>query len=357
MANASAAETKGLGGIIGLFPSTDDKIEQRYYSNPAQWKTDAYLNQFFKPRELKGLNQDYSALWNANNPAALANAGYYTGIAKDILGDKSTYLTDYERIRGGDFNALADVFGDVVDYGLGSMKARLAAGGYGNSGPSSYDRILNTSLVAGNLGPRVDTIFNNLGRSAGMSYGSKVDQNRYMMNLINQDPLTGYLDRATAGRVYNPYMTRQGMVANDLGQIANIAQMTQANTSGFETIPGLASRFNNMEQGLNNTTNDLISSYSSFMGAGMGGMGGSGGGGMMGMLGGMGSGGGQANPQAASYNPYQNVAWNSGGAMQSPSWYSAPSSYGGTYGQVGVGYGQPLVDPQLQNFYNRIGLN
>jgi len=361
MANASSAQTGFLGGIISMDSGTDDEIKQRYYNDLLQGKLDTYLQQFYKPKEIKGLNTAYTAAYNANNPAAVANAQYYTGLTKDILGDKSDYMSDYERIRGGNLESLGGVFKNVLDYGLAGQKAKLAAGGYGNTGPSSYDRILNSTMTASNLNPVLNTIYGSLGRDATQSTSSRQDQQRYLLNLFQKDPLTGYLDNATAGRVYNPYLTRQGIVAGDIGNMGNIGTLTRDNTSGFEVIPGLASRANNMEAGFWNSTNSAIDAYSSLMGGGaMGGMsggGGGGGGGIMSMLGGMGSGGGQANPNAASYNPYQSVGWNSGGAQSGPAWYSQPTPYGGTYGPVGVGYSQPMIDPQMQNFYNRLSYN
>lgn len=320
----------GLGGAIaGFDKGNDDDLEQVFLSKGYNTALNKY-NKQFSPTNL-GLADAYSAYRNAyeaNSPLAAENAAYYGNIAKGIFSNPATATSTYEQLRSGNLSSLADVYKNVLDYGMAGQKAKLAAGGYGNTGPSAYDRILSSTMTASNLAPVLNTIYGNLGRDASGMFGADRNWDAYRLGQFAQDPLTGYVDAATAGRSINPYLTKIGMLNAGVGGLAQLAPLFQANNAGFQTVKGLSSRLNDFSD----ATMNAAQFAGSFMGGGMGGMmggmggagaaGGAGGaGGMSSMMGMMGGGGQQMAPAAQSYYPQQ---------MQMP---SVPQS-GGYYNQL-----------------------
>lgn len=336
--------------FANLDSGSDDNLVAQYYSKPLNDLLTRYMS-FYNKRDLRGASDAYNQALESIYPqsAANANANFYSDYTKQIIGDPNTYIGDYETIRGGNLAALGDVYKNVLDYGLAGQKARLAAGGYGNTGPSSYDRILSSTMAASNLNPVLNTIFNNLGREATASYGSRVDQNRYLLDLFAQDPLGDYAYNA-ASRALNPYLTRMGLVGGNIGALGGLGGNIKNNLAGYQLVRGLTSRMqqneaaqgNDMTGGLygqrayagdsSSTSKWLLSMIGSY--------------GTSGAMGGMGGGGagGQSNP-----TPYQSGG-NSAGA---PSWQQAPA-----YGGYGMSYDQPSAQEQYyRNLLNSSGGN
>lgn len=272
------------GAIAGLF-GEDDELKPRYYSEAINNRANRYAN-LYKPRELRDAYNEYNDLYRANDGLAQQNASFYADQARGILGDNTRTADVYERLRAGNLSSLGDVFKNVLDHGLASQKARMAAGGYGGSGPNSYDRILNSTMAASNLSPVLNTIYGNLGRDATSAIGGDRTWDAYRMGQFAVDPLTGYVDAATAGRVMNPLNVYRGMIGQDVAGLGNVLNnVVIPNVAGYDLVPGLGSRLNNLAAGTMNLSNfgsSLMSQY------GMGGMGG-GMGGMGGMMGGMGA--------------------------------------------------------------------
>lgn len=234
-----------------LFAGNDDKTKPVYASD--------YLNalynnlaQAYRPKYLNAAVGDYKTALDSLYPQSAANdaANYYSQYTKNIIGDPNTYLSDYEKLRAGNLSSLGNVFKDVLDYGLQSEKARLAAGGYGNTGPSSYDRILSSTRTASNLTPVLNTIYGNLGREATASYGSREDRNRYLLDLFASDPFGRY---ATTGatRAMEPYLQRLALTNAALQGAGLAGQNVRANIQGYETIPGLTTRLSAIGKDIN----------------------------------------------------------------------------------------------------------
>lgn len=289
------------GAIAGLF-GQDDELKPRYGSDILNSRYNAYIRNFLNPKEERNAFNEYNSAYRANDPLAKENAGFYDQQARGILGDSTRTSDVYERLRSGNLSSLSDVFKNVLDHGLASQKARMAAGGYGESGPSSYDRILNSTMASANLTPVLNTIYGNLGRDAMGSVGGDRAWDAYRMGQFAQDPLTGYVDAATAGRVINPLYVKQGLLGGNIGNMAAIGQGVANNIQGYDLIPGLASRLNNLGAAAQNAVSFAGNLSSTFGGMGMGGGAGGGMGGMGSMMGGMGGGGApQTNPTPGSY--------------------------------------------------------
>lgn len=302
------------GAVAGFDKGNDDDLEQVFLSKGYNTALNKY-NKQFSPTNL-GLADAYSAYRDAyetNSPLAGENAAYYANIAKGIFSNPATATSTYEQLRSGNLSSLSDVYKNVLDYGLAGQKAKLAAGGYGNTGPSAYDRILSSSMTASNLAPVLNTIYGNLGRDASGMFGADRNWDAYRLGQFAQDPLTGYVDNATAGRAINPYMTKIGMLNAGVGGLAQLAPLFQANSGGFQTVKGLSSRLNDFSDATMNAAQFAGSLMGGGMGGMMGGMGGAGAaggaggaGGMSSMMGMMGGGGGQQMaPAAQSFYPQQ----------------------------------------------------
>lgn len=237
-----------VGVILGLNPNNDDKTLPVWYNNYAN-KLYGQLARNYNQKDLSTASDVFGKALDAYYPQTSANAAadWYSGKTKDIVNDPSTYLGDYERIRGGNLDSLGGVFKDVLDYGLASEKGRLAAGGYGNRGPSSYDRILSSTRTASNIAPVLSTIYGNLGRDATESYGSRENRNRYLVNLFQQDPLGGYANTAAA-RSIAPYLAKLGLTGGAVAGLSNLvgAPGIKGNLSGYENVKGLTSRVNDI---------------------------------------------------------------------------------------------------------------
>jgi hypothetical protein len=299
-----SGSVQSLGGALaGLDSSNRDKYETQYYSDLINGRANKYAR-LLNPKDVTSAYNEYNDLYRANDGLAKDNADFYSTQAKGILGDNSRGIDTYERLRSGNLASLGDVFKNVMDYGLAGQKARLAAGGFGGSGPSSYDRILNSTITASNLTPLLNTIYGGLGRDASALIGGDRGWDAFRMGQFALDPLTRYVDSATAGRAINPLNAYRGLINQDVGTLSNILQnVIVPNVSGVELMPGLGSKLNNVASGVMNLSRfgtELMGSYGGMMGGGMGGAGGIGG-----MFGGMGGGGGAApatNPTPGYYS-------------------------------------------------------
>jgi hypothetical protein len=299
-AGQSGSTQSALGGLVGLDSANDDDLEPRYYSDLINNKGNAYAR-LLRPRDLRNAYNEYNQLYRGNDALAQENANFYSDQARGILGDNTRTADTYERLRAGNLSSLSDVFKNVLDHGLAASKARMAAGGYGGSGPSAYDRILNSTMTASNLSPVLQTIYGNLGRDATSAIGGDRAWDSYRMGQFAQDPLTGYVDAATAGRVLNPLNAYRGMINQDVNSLGNILNnVVVPNVAGYDLIPGLGSRLNNVAAGFMNAYNFGSGAAGGFGGGG-GGMGGMGG--MSGMMGGMGGGGMGASQPATNMTP------------------------------------------------------
>lgn len=178
--------------FANLDSGSDDNLKPEFYSSAINNLLTGYGN-FFNRRDLRQASNAYTSALDSLYPqsSAASNAQYYSGIAKNVIGDPNTYVGDYERIRSGNLGSLKDLYSGILDYGLGGIKARLAAGGYGNQGPSSYDRILNSTLATSNIGPVLSTIYSGLAPAAAQSYGSREAHNQNLLALLASDPLGG----------------------------------------------------------------------------------------------------------------------------------------------------------------------
>jgi hypothetical protein len=321
-----SGSVQSLGGAIaGLDSSNRDKMETQYYSDPLNAKANGYIS-LLKPKDLKKAYGEYKTAFDANNPIARENADFYADQAKGILSDGTRGADVYERLREGNLSSLSDVFKNVLDHGLASQKARLAAGGYGGSGPSSYDRILNSTITASNLSPVLQSIYGGLGPSASALISGDRTWDAYRMGQFAQDPLTGYVDNATAGRVFQPLQDYRTMIGGDIGLLSNLLNgVIKPNVSGYELQPGLGSKLNNVAAGVMNLANFGTSMYGNIAGGGMGGM-----------LGGMGGGTGGTIPQTGTMqfsNPYNYGAPAYGVDVPATipnTGYSIPSTYSTT---------------------------
>jgi hypothetical protein len=192
------------------------------------------------------------------------------------------------------------VYKNVLDYGLAGIKGRLAAGGYGNQGPSSYDRILNSSMATSNIAPVLQTIFGNLGGSAAQSYGSRMATNQNKLALMANDFLTRYADQ-NAARTLTPYLTGTNIAGSNIGGLNSIIDAIKNGVAGYQLEKGMTSRMNDLDEGTRNTINNALEIYGQVAGMGMGGMGG------------MGGGGGGAGAAPAAANPYGMMMPSGGG--------------------------------------------
>lgn len=306
------------GAIAGLF-GEDDELKARYYSDLINNKANSYAR-LLKPRDVRSAYEEFDTAYRANDGMARSNADFYSDLSKGILSDGTRTADTYERLRSGNLSSLGDVFKNVLDYGLSSQKARLAAGGYGGVGPSSYDRILSSTMTASNMAPVLNTIYGNLGRDASAATAGDRTWDSYRMGTMAQDPLTGYYD-SVAGRSLVPLGEYRNLIDRDIGVMGNaLNNVIIPNVAGYDLVPGLASRLNNLASGTMNLANfgsSLMSSYGGMMGGGAGGMGG--------MMGGMGGGG------SVSTSGYPSGVG-----------YSVPMQYAGN---AGMSYGQPVQAP------------
>lgn len=231
-----------VAGILSLNDNNDSKNVPIWYNDAINSYLGGYARQF-RPRENRQAAADWKTAYDSYYPQATANANadFYSDATKGIIGDKNTYLSDYEKIRSGNLESLSGVFKNVLDYGLASEKARLASGGYGNVGPSSYDKILSSTRTASNLTPVLNTIYGDLGRSATASYGSRVDQNRYLLNLFAQDPFGQYASQA-ANRAITPYLTQLQLANAGIGGLGSVTGGIKGNLSGYQHIAGPTER-------------------------------------------------------------------------------------------------------------------
>lgn len=281
-----AAPTSLGGAWAGLDSGNDDNLRRIDYAPGVTRLLGKYKN-FFNTKGLKDIIGKYTSAFEANAPEAAENAAYYKTAGKAIFEDPSSFLGDYESIRGGNLDALGGVYKNVLDYGLAGIKGRLAAGGYGNQGPSSYDRILNSQMTTSNIAPVLQTIFGNLGRDAGASYGSKMANNQNKLQLMANDFLTKYADN-NAGRTLTPYLTQTSLAGNNIGGLNGIIDAIKNGVAGYQLEKGLTSRLNDFDEGHLNTMNNALEIYGKVAGMGMGGMGGG--------MGGAGAAAGAANP-------------------------------------------------------------
>lgn len=351
-----AESSQSLGGSIASLvggKSADDKLVQDFLSNTQNRALTQY-SKSYRPDKLgiPAAFDAYNTAYSANNPTAQANADYYNQIAKGIFSNPQTQTGTYEQLRSGNLSSLADTYKDVLNFGLAGQKAKLAAGGYGNTGPSAYDRILSSTMTASNLAPVLQTIYGNLGRDASSAYGADRAWDAYRLGQFGSDPLTGYLDASTAGRAINPLLTHIGLLNAGVGGLAQLSPLYGANSAGFHVQKGLSSRLNDFAQ----ATQNAAKFASSFMGGGMGGAAG-GMGGLGGMMGGVGgSQGGTSGPSGAMSAP-QAQNWMSeynGGnpyGYQAPPNYSPPPNYVQQYGGQ-PNYAQPYSSGQDWLQYN-----
>jgi hypothetical protein len=299
-----SGSVQSLGGSIAGFDSGNrDKMEVQYYSDLINGRARKY-GKLLDPKDVTAAYNDFRNAYQANSPTALNNANFYTEQAKGILSNNTSGADVYERLRSGNLSSLGDVFKNVLDYGMAGQKARLAAGGYGGSGPSAYDRILSSTMTASNMAPVLSALYSNLGRDATSLIGGDRNWDAYRMTQFAGDPLTGYLDAATAGRAIAPLNVYRGLINNDIGTLSNLLNNVMIpNVRGYELKPGLSTKLNNFASGTMNLSRfgtELMGSYGGMMGGGMGGAGGIGG-----MFGGMGGGGGAApatNPTPGYYS-------------------------------------------------------
>lgn len=331
-----AESAMSIGGAwAGLDKGNDDELQQIFLS-PGFNKSLNQYNKLFRPGALgyDEASKNYADLFAANSPLAAENAAYYGNIAKGIFSNPATATSTYEQLRSGNLSSLSDVYKNVLDYGLAGQKAKLAAGGYGNTGPSAYDRILSSTMTASNLAPVLNTIYGNLGRDATGVFGADRNWDAYRLGQFAQDPLTGYVDAATAGRAINPFMTKVGMLNAGVAGLGGLMPLYQGNSGGFQVVKGLTSRLNDFDAGHLNAMNNAMSLYTGamsggMMGGGMGGAGGAGGGmgGLSSMMGGMG-GGQQMAPAAQGYYPQQMPSVPAtGGYYQPMMQYQQPAQY------------------------------
>lgn len=233
-----------VAGILSLNDKNDSKNLPVWYN---EYVNNLYgsLARNYNNRDLRTASGAYSDALASYYPQSSANrsADFYSSRTRDIVNDPNTYLGDYEKIRSGNLESLGGVFKDVLDYGLASEKAKLAAGGYGNTGPSSYDKILSSTRTASNLTPVLSNIYNNLGREATASYGSRVDQNRYLLDLFASDPFGRYANQA-ALRSINPYLLKLGLTGGAVSGLGNLvgAQGIKGNLSGYQHVAGPTER-------------------------------------------------------------------------------------------------------------------
>lgn len=261
---------QGLGGAIAgaIDDDNKDKIVPRYYSDVINARANAYAK-LFKPKDVTAAYNAFNAAYGANSGLAQQNAGYYSDLAKGIFSDTKTPEDVYGNLRSGNLASLKDVYQNVLDYGLGAEKAKLAAGGYGNTGPSSYDRILSSTLTSSNMAPVLNTIYSGLGPAASSLYSLGKGWDQYRLNQFSQDPLTAYYDRV-AGRTLVPLGAYRSLINNDVGGMSNLLKgVIVPNVAGWDLKPGLASDLNNVAAGTSNLLNTVMSTY-----GGMGGMGG-----------------------------------------------------------------------------------
>jgi hypothetical protein len=135
-------------------------------------------------------------------------------------------------------------------------------------------------MTASNLAPVLNTIYGNLGRDASSAIGGDRAWDAYRMGQFAVDPLTGYVDAATAGRVWNPINTYRGAINRDVAGLGNVLNnVIVPNVAGYDLVPGLSSRLNNVASGFMNLANFGTSMYGNIAGMGGGGMPGGAGGG------------------------------------------------------------------------------
>lgn len=331
-----SGSVQSVGGAIAGFDSgNQDNISPTYYSDIINNKSKQYAR-LIKPADITSAYNAFKARYGANDALAKQNADYYTNLAKGILSNNTSTADTYERLRSGNLSSLSDTFKNVLDYGLSSQKARLAAGGYGGSGPSAYDRILNSTVTASNISPVLNTIYGNLGRDATSAIGGDRAWDSYRMDQFSKDPLTAYAD-ANAYRAITPLGVQRGLINNDVNTMSNLLRgVIIPNVSGYELDPGLSTKLNNFASGTMNLSRfggELMSTYG-------GAMGGGGGGGLGSMMGG----GGGTQPQGATTttNGYPNSVG-----------YDVPQAYTGA--PYGISYDNPGRAPV--NYYSNIGLN
>lgn len=356
--NQSGSVQSGLGSIMALDSGNEDSLDPTWLDPGVHAHTNWYLKNL-KGTDILDASKAFKSAYEANDPLAKENASFYSGIAKGILGNNASQTDVYERMRSGNLASLGDQFKNILDYGLASQKARLAAGGYGNQGPSAYDRILNSTMAGANMAPVLSSIYGNLGRDASSAYGADRAWDQYRMNQFAKDPLTGYAD-AAAYRKLVPVQTSRGLINMDMGTLKNITDVIKNNFAGYKLDPGLASKFNNLAAGVMNMSRfggELMSTYGGGMGGGIGGMGGG--------MGGGGAGSGQqmspemaqalmASMQRMNQNPpqygYQNPTGNPYGGV-----YGAETSpmqfYNPNYG-MSYGVDVPYTNPNLGGYIN-----
>lgn len=338
-----------LGGLVGVIggKSTDDKLEQVPY-----WKRyEPALNAIIKGiggNQWKDALAKYTASQDAYAPIAQANVAKYNEQFQNLFNDQYNPIADYERIRSGNISSLGDYSKNVLDYGLGRIKGQLAAGGYGNTGPSSYDRILNSTVTASNIAPVLNTIYGNLGRDTSLMAAANQDKLNRQLGLLSSDYLNAPADAASQ-RAFNPFLAQRQLQGVDLDLLGRAGELQRANVAGWQTIPGLKSRIDAADEGVWNTVKNAASVYGSLMGTGS----------LGGMMGGMGGGGGSqqqlANNEAARFS--QDLT--SQGYLSPNSTYAPvmrdlypTTSTANTYGQSFNPSAFPYTSSRMENPYN-----
>lgn len=247
-----------VAAISGLNPKNDDKTLPVWFNS---YINDIYsgLARNYRPRELNRAAADWKTAYDTFYPQSRANqvGEFYSDRTKEIINDPNTYLSDYGTLRDENIEAANKAYGDmfsrIVGYNLDVRGARDGFGGKGNfADTSSYGKALLGSMAAGGATGLYSNIFNNLGREAAASYGSREDHNRYLLDLFAQDPF-GLYARQAANSSIAGYLTKLGLTDTAVGALGNLvgAPGIRGNLSGYKTVKGTTSRLSDIGKDIN----------------------------------------------------------------------------------------------------------
>jgi len=311
----SASIGGSLAGLIGG-ESTDDKLKPRYYLPGLYWRS-RNLTRLIDPKDIQSAYDQFKSLYEPNTARATANAPYYENLTKGIFEDKTTpnsIASEYLNTVGDYINRGRNDLGQQAQSLANTDALRM---GLGNTAPSTANSIALSTRLGGLFAPLYGAGIANSAPFANAAYGQQKAWDQYRLGQFQNDPLTGYYDRA-AYRSFEPLNQLYGGVGRATDALGNILNRTIIpNVAGYDLIPGLGSRLNNFAAGTMNAVNWGLDTYKSAMG-----------------LGGLGGGMGGGTPGAGgSMGPAQNQQWmNEFNGVQGPNSGQWTPSYGGTGG-------------------------
>ncbi len=340
MAFVSGSQGSGLLGRVFTALGNSRSPDLRHIALSPQADTQ-YAKLFGDYSSLLGNQKtglaDFSSQYKALTPQVAGlgqeDVGTYTQLLKNATARDP--LADMRSIGDYGFGKLNEFGQNLAQYGTREDNLRKAAAGLGNRSPGTYDNLLATNRITGNLLPAFNNIISTIGPNfsrASQDYFQNLQaipglmQGRY--NALDQAPFRALL----------PSQLEAANLQQNIGNLGNLTQ-GQLNNWSFYVKPNALQTAGNVLSGIYggifdaaDAANKVSSAYSNVMTSGLGGMGGG--------MGGMG--GQQPDLSGGSGLSTGQFAGESVGNPQATTAFVA-NPYQPAYSQYGIGYAQPPI--------------